>query len=99
MKLDVTATTKGFPGGASGKELPCQSRERDTGSIPGSGRSTGKGDGKRPQYFCLENPMDIDVWQTTVHRMAQSQTGLKQQHTHMPLPKLGNVQGATTKRY
>ena len=93
----MTATTKEFPGGASGRELPCQCRERDTGLIPGSGRSTGKGHGKRLQYFCLENRMDIGVWQTTVHRIAQSQSGLKQQHTHMPLPKAGNVQGAATK--
>ena len=30
----------------------------DTGSIPGSGRSLGKGNGNPPQYFCLVNPMD-----------------------------------------
>ena len=29
---------------------------RDTGSILGSGRSSGKGNGKPPQYSCLENP-------------------------------------------
>ena len=36
----------GFPGGASGKELACQCRDvRDVGSIPGSGRSPGEGNG------------------------------------------------------
>ena len=28
-------------------------------------------------YFCLENPMDRGGWWATVHRVAQSQTGLK----------------------
>ena len=32
--------------------------ERDTGSIPGSGRSPGGGHGNPRQYSCLENPMD-----------------------------------------
>ena len=31
---------------------------RDTGSIPGSGRSSGVGSGNPIQYSCLENPMD-----------------------------------------
>ena len=31
---------------------------RDTSSIPGSGRSPGRGNGNPPQYSCLENPMD-----------------------------------------
>ena len=31
---------------------------RDVGSIPGSGRSLGGGNGNPLQYFCLENPMD-----------------------------------------
>ena len=35
--------------------------------IPGSGRSPGEGDGNPLQYSCLENPMDREVWQTTVH--------------------------------
>ena len=39
----------------------------DTGSIPGSGRSAGEGNGSPHQYSCLENPMDRGVWQATVH--------------------------------
>ena len=36
---------------------------RDTGSIPGSGRSPGGGHGNPLQYSCLENPMDRGAWQ------------------------------------
>ena len=45
-----------FPGGSDGKEPSCH--VRDPGSIPGSGRSPGEGNGYPLQYFCLENPMD-----------------------------------------
>ena len=31
---------------------------RDTGSIPGLGRSPGEGNGNPLQYSCLQNPMD-----------------------------------------
>ena len=34
----------------------------DPGSIPGSGRSSGEGNGNLLQYSCLENPMDRGVW-------------------------------------
>ena len=71
--------TLGFPGGASGKELTCQCRRlRDTGSIPGLGRSPGEGQGNPLQYSCLENPMDRGAWWATVHGAAKSQTQLKQ---------------------
>ena len=50
---------------------------RDTGSIPGSGRSPGGRHENPLQYSCLENPMDIGVSWSTVHRFAKSQTGLK----------------------
>ena len=39
-----------------GKNLPVNAG--DTGSIPGSGRSPGEGNGNPLQYSCLENPMD-----------------------------------------
>ena len=38
---------------------------RDTGSIPGLGRSPGEGIGNPLQYTCLENPMDKGAWQAT----------------------------------
>ena len=34
----------------------------DPGSIPGSGRSPGEGNGNPLQYSCLENPMDGEAW-------------------------------------
>ena len=46
--------------------------------IPGSGRSPGEGNGNPLQYSCLENPMDRGVWWAIVHRVAKSQTRLKQ---------------------
>ena len=36
-----------------------------------------KGTGNPLQYSCLGNPMDRGPWQAAVHRVAQSQTGLK----------------------
>ena len=50
----------------------------DAGSIPGSGRSSGGGNGNTLQYSCLENLMDRDGWWATVHSVAQSQAQLKQ---------------------
>ena len=46
----------------------------DVGSIPGSGRSPGEGNGNPLQYSCLENPMDRRAWWATVHTVAKSQT-------------------------
>ena len=47
---------------------------RDEGSIPGSGRSPGGGNGNPLQYSCLENPMDRGAWWATVHGVSKSQT-------------------------
>ena len=41
---------------------------RDAGSIPGLGRSPEGGHGNLLQYSCLENPMDREAWQATVHK-------------------------------
>ena len=38
---------------------------RDVGSIPGSERSPGEGNGNPLQYSCLENPMDRGAWRAT----------------------------------
>ena len=65
----------GFPGGTNGEELPASAGDiRNVGSIPGSGRSSGKGHGNPLQYSCLENPMDRGAWQAIVHRVAESDT-------------------------
>ena len=45
----------GFPGGSDGRASACN--EGDLGSIPGSGRSPGEGNGNPLQYSCLENSM------------------------------------------
>ena len=50
----------GFPGGSGGKAAACN--VGDTGSILGSGRSPGKGNGNPLLYSCLENPMDGEAW-------------------------------------
>ena len=49
---------------------------RNVGSIPGSGRSPGVGNGNPHQYSCLENSMDRGAWQTIIHRVAKSWTRL-----------------------
>ena len=48
----------------------------DLGSIPGSGRFPGDGNGNPLQYSCLGNLMDRGVWQATVHRVTMSQIRL-----------------------
>ena len=64
------------------KNLPANAGAvRDTGSISGSGRPPGGGHGSPLQYSCLENPMDRGAWRATVHRVAKSQTWLKQLST------------------
>ena len=44
----------------------------DLGSIPGSGRSPGEGNGYPLQYSCLGNPMDGGTWWATVHGVTKS---------------------------
>ena len=46
----------------------------DAGSAPGSGRSSGQGNGNLLQYSCLENSMDRTAWWATVYGIAKSQT-------------------------
>ena len=47
---------------------------RDVGLIPGSGRYPEGGHGSPLLYSCLENSMDREAWQVTVHRVAKSRT-------------------------
>ena len=63
---------------------------RDTGLIPGSGKSPGGEHGNPLQYSCLENPMDRGDWWATVHEVSKSQTQLKQLSMHAPLLLLGS---------
>ena len=63
------------------KNLPASAGEEgDSGSIPGSGRYPGGGNGNPTQYSGQENPMDREVLWVTVHRVAKSQTQLSAQH-------------------
>ena len=58
------------PDGSMGKESTCNAADTgDTGSIPKSGRASGKENGNPLQYSCLENPMDRGAWWTIVHRV------------------------------
>ena len=57
------------------KNLPASAGDlRDTGSVPGSGRSSGEGHGNPLQCSCLENPIDREAWKVIAHRAAQSWT-------------------------
>ena len=46
------------------------------GSIPGSGRCPGEGNGNALQYSCLENAVDRGAWQAIVHGVAKMKTEL-----------------------
>ena len=59
----------GFPGGSVVKNLPASAG--DLGSIPGSGRSPGEGNGNPLQHSCLGNPTDRGAWLATVYGVAK----------------------------
>ena len=80
-KIKLEGFKTGFPGGS---EVKASARNAgDLGSIPGSGRSPGEGNGNPLQYSCLENPMDREAWWATVHGVAKSRTRLSD-FTHRP---------------
>ena len=58
--------------GSDGKKSACNAE--DPGSIPGSGRSPGEGNGNPLQYSCLENSMDRGACWAIVHGVAKSWT-------------------------
>ena len=63
---------KGFFSDSAGKEYVCNARDAgDAGSIPGSGRSPGGGNGNPLQYSCQANPMDRGAWRTAVHGITE----------------------------
>ena len=62
----------GFPSGSDSKVSVYSAG--DPGSIPGSGRSPGEGNGSPLQYSCLENAMDGGAWWATVHGVTKSWT-------------------------
>ena len=72
--LKMGTTFLGIPGASDGKVFACN--VGDLGSIPGSGRSPGEGNGNPLQYSSLENSMDEGAWWATVHGVAKSRTRL-----------------------
>ena len=76
-QLGYRGSTLGFPGGPGVKNLPANAGDpRDPGSIPGSGRCSGRGNGNSLHYSCLENSMDRGAWRAAVHGVAKSWTRL-----------------------
>ena len=63
-------TIPSSPHGSDGKASACNAG--DLGSIPGSGRSPGEGNGNPLQHACLENAIDGGAWQATVHGVTKS---------------------------
>ena len=63
-----------FPSSSVAKKYACNAE--DLGSIPGSQRSPGEGNGNPLQYSCLENSMDRGTWRTTVFGVAKNWTRL-----------------------
>ena len=58
------------------KNLPVSAGDKDTGSIPGSGRSPGMQSGNPLRYSCLGDSMDRGTWWATVHGTAKNRTSL-----------------------
>ena len=65
----------GFPGGSDSKESGHNAGDtEDSGSVPGSGRSPGEGNGYLFQYSCPDNSMDRGSWWAMVHVFTKSNT-------------------------
>ena len=71
QSLDLVHAKMGFPDSSVDKEFACS--VGDPGSIPGSGRSPGEGNGYPLQYSC-QNSMDREAWWAAVHGVAKSGT-------------------------
>ena len=92
----------GLPLRLSGTHSACNAG--DLGSIPGSGRSPGEGNGSPLQYSCLGNPMDRGAWRGAVHGVTKSRTTMcnnksilwgRHWQIYTTIYKLGKQQGLT----
>ena len=93
--IELQSFPGGFSGGSVVKASACN--VGDLGSIPGSGRSSGEGNGNPLQYSCLENPMDGGAWWAIVHGVSKSQTRLSDFTFTFKLKSKGNYkQGEKT---
>ena len=64
-----------LPSGTAVKNPPANEGDAgDVGSIPGSGRSPGEGNGNLLQHSCWENSRHRGAWRAAVHRVTESQT-------------------------
>ena len=68
----------GSPGGSVVKNLPADAEDtRDVGLVTELRRSLGGGNGNPFKYSCLNNLMDREVWQATVHGVSKNLTLLR----------------------
>ena len=77
----------GFPHSSVSVETACNAG--DPGSITGSGRSPGEGNGNPLQYSCLETPKSRGAWQATVYGVTKVRHNLatkqQQYNTYIPV--------------
>ena len=76
-----------FLGGSEVTVSACNAR--DLGSIPGSRRSPGEGDGNPLQYSCLENLMDGGAWWATVQGVLKESDRAERHHFHFHIASVG----------
>ena len=83
-----------FPGSSVYKESACNAG--DVGSTPGSGRSSGEGNGNPLKYSFLGNPMDRGAWQATVHGVVRVRHDLVTKLPPPPRQSMWSKQGNMT---
>ena len=85
LSFSLSLFTPGLPRYCSGKGSPARAGgTRDLGTIPGSGRSPGEGNGNPFQFSCLGHPMNGGAWWATICGVPKSGTRLSI-HTHYAL--------------
>ena len=89
MLLGFLQVFLALPCWLSCKELVCRAENiGDAGSIPGSGRFPGEGNGNPLQYSCLGNLMYRGAWEVIVHGVAKSHTRLSNWATTAGIPRV-----------